>query len=49
MIEFRDALTDLIEEFGTEDGGFQVEIIKIIFVTELRFSGGVARGSSLQG
>lgn len=21
MIEFRDALTDLLEEFGTEDGG----------------------------
>jgi len=26
MIEFRDALTDLIEEFGTEDGGFQGEL-----------------------
>ena len=26
MIEFRDALTDLIEEFGTEDGGFQVSV-----------------------
>ena len=23
MIEFRDALTDLLEEFGTEDGGFR--------------------------
>jgi hypothetical protein len=22
MIEFRDALTDLLEEFGTEDGSF---------------------------
>jgi len=26
MIEFRDSLTDLIEEFGTEDGGFQGEL-----------------------
>jgi len=26
MIEFRDALTDLIEEFGMEDGGFQGEL-----------------------
>jgi len=26
MIEFRDALTDLIDEFGTEDGGFQGEL-----------------------
>ena len=24
MIEFRDSLTHLLEEFGTEDGGFQV-------------------------
>ena len=23
MIEFRDALTDLLEEFGTEDGGYR--------------------------
>lgn len=23
MIEFRDALTDLLEEFGTDDGGFK--------------------------
>ena len=23
MIEFRDALTDLLEEFGSEDGGFR--------------------------
>ena len=27
MIEFRDALTDLVEEFGTDDGGFQVRIL----------------------
>ena len=26
MIEFRDALTDLTEEFGTEDGGFEGEL-----------------------
>jgi len=26
MIEFRDALTDLLEEFGTEDGGFRGEL-----------------------
>jgi len=26
MIEFRDGLTDLLEEFGTEDGGFQGEL-----------------------
>lgn len=26
MIEFRDALTDLLEEFGTEDGGFKGEL-----------------------
>lgn len=23
MIEFRDALTDLLEEFGTDDGGYK--------------------------
>jgi hypothetical protein len=26
MIEFRDALTDLLEEFGTDDGGFKGEL-----------------------
>lgn len=26
MIEFRDALTDLLEEFGTDDGGFRGEL-----------------------
>ena len=26
MIEFRDALTDLTEEFGTDDGGFEGEL-----------------------
>lgn len=26
MIEFRDALTDLLEEFGTEDGGYKGEL-----------------------
>nr|XP_018916743.1 PREDICTED: transcriptional activator protein Pur-beta isoform X2 [Bemisia tabaci] len=26
MIEFRDALTDLLEEFGTEDGGFKGDL-----------------------
>lgn len=26
MIEFRDALTDLLDEFGTEDRGFQGEL-----------------------
>merc|ERR1719369_1700712 len=26
MIEFRDSLTDLLDEFGTEDGGFQGEL-----------------------
>ena len=26
MIEFRDALTDLLEEFGTEDGGFRAKL-----------------------
>ena len=26
MIEFRDALTDLVEEFGTDDGGFEGEL-----------------------
>lgn len=25
MIEFRDALTDLLEEFGTNDGGYVIE------------------------
>jgi hypothetical protein len=24
MIEFRNALSDIVEEFGTDDGGFQV-------------------------
>lgn len=24
MIEFRDALTDLLEDFGTDDGGFVI-------------------------
>ena len=26
MIEFRDALTDLLEEFGTDDGGFKGDL-----------------------
>ena len=26
MIDFRNALTDLLEEFGTEDGGFRGEL-----------------------
>ena len=26
MIEFRDALTDITEEFGTDDGGFEGEL-----------------------
>ena len=26
MIDFRNALTDLLEEFGTEDGGFSGEL-----------------------
>ena len=26
MIEFRDALTDLVDEFGTDDGGFEGEL-----------------------
>lgn len=26
MIEFRDALTDLLEEFGTDDGGYKGEL-----------------------
>ena len=26
MIEFRDALTDLTDEFGTDDGGFEGEL-----------------------
>ncbi len=26
MIEFRDALTDLLEEFGTDDGGYKGRI-----------------------
>lgn len=26
MIEFRDALTDLLDEFGTDDGGFRGEL-----------------------
>ncbi|XP_015434529.1 PREDICTED: transcriptional activator protein Pur-beta isoform X1 [Dufourea novaeangliae] len=26
MIEFRDALTDLLEEYGTEDGGFKIDL-----------------------
>lgn len=26
MIEFRDALTDLLEEYGTEDGGFKGDL-----------------------
>jgi hypothetical protein len=25
MIEFRNALSDIVEEFGTDDGGFQVK------------------------
>ena len=24
MIEFRNALSDIVDEFGTDDGGFQV-------------------------
>jgi hypothetical protein len=26
MIEFRNSLSDILEEFGTDDGGFQVNI-----------------------
>ena len=26
MIDFRNALTDLLDEFGTEDGGFRGEL-----------------------
>lgn len=26
MIEFRDALTDLLEEYGTDDGGFKGDL-----------------------
>jgi len=31
MIEFRDALTDLLEEFGTDDGGFKGCSILFVF------------------
>lgn len=26
MIEFRDSLTDLLEEYGTDDGGFKIDL-----------------------
>lgn len=35
MIEFRDALTDLLEEFGTDDGGFKGNSPKLLFLAQM--------------